>query len=613
MFFEHRGLLEGRDARRVHDAGASSFLYPFLDEREDDLEPVVEDVRRSVLMKADEIGALRAQTLTENREVLIAAATALRASFDRGGKLLAFGNGGSATDAMDVVADFRSPGGPRARWPAIDLTEDAAILTAIANDIGTEAIFSRQVIAHGLHGDVLLALSTSGNSANVIAGAGRGPPPRAGHDRAGGLRRRPGRRRRAGRPRGGHRAPSTFPGSRRPRPAPTTCCGSWWSWCAEPAGERGHAAAGAGARGGHRAGRGLPALRVPAGGRAGAGRIRAERRPRGAARGGGRRRRRSSASSPGWGPTPRRWRWSSGSPSRPAIRSAHSGFQIVESPREGAADAAGLPRQRDLRRLPGELFDPADRRYRYPFINCTNCGPRFTIVRGIPYDRPFTTMAGFAMCAALPRASTTIPPTAASTPSPTPVRSAGRRVRCSRRTATGAPDRRRDPVEAAAAALRDGRIVAIKGIGGFHLACRADDERAVAALRARKHREDKPFALMAASAEAAARWCSWRAERARCCWRARPPDRAGPPPRGRRGGGGGRAGRARAGRDAALLAAAPPAARGLRRSGAGDDQRQRLRRADRLPRRRGRRPGWPASPTCCWCTTARSRRAPTIR
>jgi len=163
VFFEHRGLLEGRSERRVHDAGASSFLYPFLDERESDLDAVLADVRRSVLMKANEVGALREQTLTDNSEVLASAAAALRTSFEGGGKLLALGNGGSATDAMDVVADFRASG-----RPAIDLTEDPGILTAIANDIGVEAIFSRQVIAYGAPGDALLALSTSGNSANVI-------------------------------------------------------------------------------------------------------------------------------------------------------------------------------------------------------------------------------------------------------------------------------------------------------------------------------------------------------------------------------------------------------------------------------------------------------------
>ncbi len=169
VFFEHRGLLRGRPAQATHDAGASSFLYPFLDQREDQLEPVLDDVRRSVLVKSAEIGALREQTLGENAEVLVAAAGALRACFDGGGKLLALGNGGSATDAMDAVADFRVPGGALVPRPALDLTEDGAIITAVANDVGTEAIFLRQVIAYGTPGDAVLALSTSGGSANVIA------------------------------------------------------------------------------------------------------------------------------------------------------------------------------------------------------------------------------------------------------------------------------------------------------------------------------------------------------------------------------------------------------------------------------------------------------------
>jgi D-sedoheptulose 7-phosphate isomerase len=174
VFFDHRGLLEGRTARRTHDAGASSFLYPFLAEREVELEPVVDDVRRSALMKSQEIGELRAQTLNDNRGELIAAADALVGAFEAGGKLLALGNGGSATDAMDAVADFRSSAGGRRAWPAIDLTEDAAILTAIANDIGIDAIFSRQVIAYGTAGDALLALSTSGNSRNLIEALAEG-------------------------------------------------------------------------------------------------------------------------------------------------------------------------------------------------------------------------------------------------------------------------------------------------------------------------------------------------------------------------------------------------------------------------------------------------------
>ena len=153
VFIEH-------SERTVHDTGAASFLYPFLGERETDHEAVVDDVRRSILMKAEEIGELRAQTLTEGRAALLAAADVVRGA----GRVLALGNGGSATDATDLAADLE-----RAGRAAIDLTGDPAILTAIANDIGVEAIFSRQVIAYGRPGDALVVLSTSGGSGNVIA------------------------------------------------------------------------------------------------------------------------------------------------------------------------------------------------------------------------------------------------------------------------------------------------------------------------------------------------------------------------------------------------------------------------------------------------------------
>jgi D-sedoheptulose 7-phosphate isomerase len=163
VFFEH---LHGSTA----GAGASSFLYPFLEERAGaDLSAVVDDVRRSVLMKADEVGALREQALGDEREALAAAARAVRRTLDSGGTLYVFGNGGSATDALDVAADFTSPPPP---WPprrAVDLTADGAILTALANDIGVEVLFARQLIAYGRAGDVALAISTSGGSANVIA------------------------------------------------------------------------------------------------------------------------------------------------------------------------------------------------------------------------------------------------------------------------------------------------------------------------------------------------------------------------------------------------------------------------------------------------------------
>jgi D-sedoheptulose 7-phosphate isomerase len=168
IFLDNRGLLEGRAARPVHDSGASSFLYPFLGQQETDLDGILASVRQSMALKADEISALRTQTLHEFGEALVTAAGVLRERLDGGGRLIALGNGGSATDAMDVVADFRVPmfGGPPRR--ALDLTEDTGIITAVANDIGTDAIFLRQVIAYGRKGDVLLALSTSGNSLSIL-------------------------------------------------------------------------------------------------------------------------------------------------------------------------------------------------------------------------------------------------------------------------------------------------------------------------------------------------------------------------------------------------------------------------------------------------------------
>lgn len=172
------------------------------------------------------------------------------------------------------------------------------------------------------------------------------------------------------------------------------------------------------------------------------------------------------------------------------------GFRIVES--EGSARAATLisPDTATCADCLAELFDPGDRRHRYPFVNCTNCGPRFSIVRGVPYDRPLTTMASFVMCDAC-REEYEDPGDRRFHAQPNACPDCGPRVRLL--TAAGEPADTgdvRDPVEATARALLDGRVVAVKGLGGYHLACRADDEGAVGRLRKRKHREDKPFALM---------------------------------------------------------------------------------------------------------------------
>ncbi|MDX6719001.1 MAG: hydrogenase maturation protein HypF, partial [Solirubrobacteraceae bacterium] len=188
-----------------------------------------------------------------------------------------------------------------------------------------------------------------------------------------------------------------------------------------------------------------------------------------------------------------------------------AGFEIVASARSGAATAPVTPDTATCADCLAELADPADRRYRYPFLNCTNCGPRFTIVRGIPYDRPATTMADFAMCAAC-RAEYEDPLDRRFHAQPNACPVCGPRARLLQRDgspvelapgADAGAGGTADAVRAAADDLLAGRVLAIKGLGGYHLACRADDERVVGALRSRKHREDRPFALLVADVEAA--------------------------------------------------------------------------------------------------------------
>jgi hydrogenase maturation protein HypF len=186
--------------------------------------------------------------------------------------------------------------------------------------------------------------------------------------------------------------------------------------------------------------------------------------------------------------------------------SGAAGFTIRPSPSGGDVSAAVTADTATCADCLRELFDPADRRYRYPFINCTNCGPRFTIVRGVPYDRPLTTMAGFEMCADC-RGEYEDPsdrrfhaqPNACPACGPAVSLVGGGSLSPGGETASAGGD----TISVAAGRLRAGAILAVKGIGGYHLACRADDEAAVARLRGRKHREDKPFALMVATLEAA--------------------------------------------------------------------------------------------------------------
>jgi hydrogenase maturation protein HypF len=151
-----------------------------------------------------------------------------------------------------------------------------------------------------------------------------------------------------------------------------------------------------------------------------------------------------------------------------------------------------------------ELFDPHDRRFRYPFINCTNCGPRFTIIEDIPYDRAKTTMASFEMCPDCNREYHD-PADRRFHAQPNACPICGPQVKLLDARGNAVPSS--DPLEETIALLQAGKIVAIKGLGGFHLACDAIQEEAVALLRGRKYREDKPFALMCKDIEVIVRLC----------------------------------------------------------------------------------------------------------
>ena len=161
VYFEHR--------EQGHDVGASSFLYPFLGKSAQPLERVVEEVRGSMLQKMEEVNGLRAIAAETEAETISEIAAAIAERLKRGGKIIAFGNGGSATDANDLVADCVDPPTGMRPVPALSLSAESANITAIANDIGTEAVFTRQLIAHARPEDVAIGISTSGGSANILS------------------------------------------------------------------------------------------------------------------------------------------------------------------------------------------------------------------------------------------------------------------------------------------------------------------------------------------------------------------------------------------------------------------------------------------------------------
>lgn len=183
----------------------------------------------------------------------------------------------------------------------------------------------------------------------------------------------------------------------------------------------------------------------------------------------------------------------------------YAAFEIRHSETGGAKSALILPDIALCAACRAELHDPANRRYRYPFINCTHCGPRFSIVLGLPYDRPNTTMRGFPLCRAC-REEYHDPADRRFHAQPNACAACGPRVawwdREGREQAAG-----EQALRAAADAIREGRVIAVKGLGGFHLLADARNEDALDRLRRRKQREEKPFACMAPSLDAARSLC----------------------------------------------------------------------------------------------------------
>jgi D-sedoheptulose 7-phosphate isomerase len=161
VFFEHR--------ERGHDVGASGFLYPFLGQEKQETGGLVAEAAASIAAKAREDERLRAEVAEAQAEAIARAVAAMRERLARGGKLILFGNGGSATDANDWALDCAAPLKRFRPIPAVSLAMEPAVVSALANDIGPEVIFLRQLIAQARPADVAVAISTSGGSANILA------------------------------------------------------------------------------------------------------------------------------------------------------------------------------------------------------------------------------------------------------------------------------------------------------------------------------------------------------------------------------------------------------------------------------------------------------------
>jgi hydrogenase maturation protein HypF len=190
-----------------------------------------------------------------------------------------------------------------------------------------------------------------------------------------------------------------------------------------------------------------------------------------------------------------------------------TGFSIRESDGAGEATALVLPDIATCADCLREVLDPADRRYLYPFTNCVNCGPRYTIIAALPYDRPNTTMARFAMCEAC-RREYDDPEDRRFHAQPNACPACGPQLAFLDR-AGAVLAARHEALLSAAAVIRAGKILALKGLGGFHLLVDARNRDAVLRLRERKHREEKPLALMVPSLESAKAYCRVSALEAR--------------------------------------------------------------------------------------------------